>query len=156
MKGSTKFTNAIHTMVMIHLGSQDDRIDLSSNGFAKSIDTNPAFIRQLMSPLKKAGLIASVPGHATPHLCRAPEDITLFEIYEAVEQEKSILRVGTFPNPECGVGVNIQYAIQNVYDDLNVQVMNTLKSITLRDVIDGFRSFSGTTPDGENLTFDIH
>lgn len=108
------------------------------------IDTNPAFIRQLMSPLKKAGLIASVPGHAMPHLCREPEQITLFEIYEAVEQDKPLLRVGTCPNPECGVGMNIQYTVQDIYDSLNTKVMEELKHMTLKDVIDQFSQWNQT------------
>ena len=138
MKNSTKFTNAIHTMVMIYLGSQDSAIDMSSAGFAKSMDTNPAFIRQIMSPLKKAGLITSVPGHIRPALCREPEKISLFEIYEALEEDKNILRVGICPNPNCGIGINIQYAVGDIYDSINAKVMSELKKLTLMDVIKGF------------------
>lgn len=125
-------------MVMIYLGSKDDSIDLSSNGFAKSMDTNPAFIRQIMSPLKKAGLITSVPGHIMPKLCREPESITLAQIYSAVDDDQNALRLGISPNPNCGIGINIQYAVQDIYDGLNSQVINELKNITLDDVIKGF------------------
>ena len=136
MKTSTKFTDAIHTLVLIYMSQEHEAIDVSSQGFAKSIDTNPAFIRQIMGPLKKAGIIISVPGHAMPELAMQPEDISLSRIYEALEGQKPILRIGTHPNPNCGIGVNIQYAVQDYYDALNDEVIKRLGTLTLKDVID--------------------
>ena len=37
--------------------------DLTSNKLAESVQTNPAYVRQLMSALRKGGLLVSVKGH---------------------------------------------------------------------------------------------
>ncbi len=55
--------------------------DLSSTVIADSIQTNPAFVRQIMMKLKKAGLMSSVNGHAKPSLAKPTEEITLLDIY---------------------------------------------------------------------------
>ena len=57
--------------------------DLTSDKLAESIQTNPAYVRQLMSALRKGGLLVSVKGHPRPALAREPEKITLLDAYRA-------------------------------------------------------------------------
>lgn len=77
MKYSTKLSDSVHTLVLIALNPLDD---LSSNAIANSIHTNPGYIRQIMSLLRKSGLIISTTGHAKPTLAKEPRHITLFDI----------------------------------------------------------------------------
>lgn len=132
MKYSTKLSDAVHVLALIAL---DDLGDLSSKTLAVSIATNPAFIRKLMMMLRKAGLISSVKGHALPALTRSPAEITLLDIYRAVEGEKPLLHLDTHTNPECGVGVDIQLALQQYYDQVQVEAEREMQHITLADVL---------------------
>ena len=112
MKYSTKLSDAVHIMAFIEINHD---FDLSSTAIATSIQTNPAFVRQIMMKLRKAGLMSSVTGHAKPSLAKPAEQITLLEIYKAVEGDKPLLHLDTHTNPECGVGVNIQLALLDYY-----------------------------------------
>ena len=70
MKYSTRLSDAVHILAFIALYPD---CDLTSNKLAESIQTNPAYVRQLMSALRKGGLLVSVKGHPRPALAREPE-----------------------------------------------------------------------------------
>lgn len=61
----------------------------------------------------KCGTNKSTTGHPKPELAREPETISLLDIYKAVEGDKPLLHLDTHTNPECGIGVNIQLALQS-------------------------------------------
>ena len=87
MKYSTRLSDAVHILAFIALYPD---CDLTSNKLAESIQTNPAYVRQLMSALRKGGLLVSVKGHPRPALAREPEKITLLDAYRAVEGNKPV------------------------------------------------------------------
>ena len=65
MKYSTRLSDAVHILAFIALSPD---CDLTSNKLAESIQTNPAYVRQLMSALRTGGLLVSVKGHPrAPH-----------------------------------------------------------------------------------------
>lgn len=142
MKFSTKLSDAVHIMAFIAIHQE---YDLSSTVIADSIQTNPAFVRQIMMKLKKAGLMSSVNGHAKPSLAKDTEEITLLDIYKAVEGNKPLLHLDTHTNPECGVGVNIQLALQDYYNEIQKATENHMSSISLQDIIELYRKKSGQT-----------
>lgn len=141
MKYSTKLSDAVHIMAFIELS---DAPTLTSGEIAVSIQTNPAYVRQLMAKLKAAGLILSRQGQAKPELGRGPEDITLLDVYRAVEGTKPLLHLDTHTNPECHIGVYIQYALQDYYDEIQQQAEKQMAEIRLADVIRTFRIKSRT------------
>ena len=135
MKYSTKVSDAVHVLVFVALNVDGD---LSSDRIAESVRTNPAFVRQLMSSLRRAGIIASVRGHARPSLARPADEITLLDVYKAVEGDKPLLHLDTHTNPECGVGVNIQLALQTYYDRVQRDAEASMAGITLEDIISSY------------------
>ena len=135
MKYSTKLSDAVHIMSFIAI-NQD--FDLSSAAIATRIQTNPAFVRQIMMKLRKAGLMSSVTGHAKPALTRSAKEITLFDIYKAVEGDKPLLHLDTHTNPECGVGMNIQLALQDYYHEVQQAAEEKMSKISLQDIVDSY------------------
>lgn len=135
MKYSTRLSDAVHIMVFIH---QSCSSTVSSSDIATSIQTNPSYVRQIMAQLKAAGLISSSRGQATPELGKAPEKISLLEIYKAVEKEKPLLHLDTHTNPECGVGVNIQLALADYYSQIQNDAESSMRNITLQDIINSY------------------
>ena len=115
MKYSTKLSDTVHVMVLIAINQEKS---LSSASIAESVHTNPGFVRQLMLKLKKAGLMTSVAGHARPSLSKPADQITLLDIYKAVEGDKPLLHLDTHTNPDCGVGINIQLSLQGFYNEI--------------------------------------
>lgn len=132
MKYSTKLSDAVHIMAFIAI-NQD--FDLSSAAIAASIKTNPAFVRQIMMKLKKAGLMSTITGHAKPALTKPAKQITLLDVYKAVEGDKPLLHLDTHTNPKCGVGMNIQLALQDYYHEIQQTTEEKMKQISLQDII---------------------
>lgn len=140
MKYSVKLSHAVHILVFIYIS---EGLPLSSNKIAESIHTNPGCVRQIMSKLRNAKLIKSVTGHPKPELVKEPKDISLLDIYKAVEGDKPLLHLDTHTNPECGVGVNIQFALQSFYDKVQKDAEESMAGITLEDIIKEFRQRIG-------------
>ena len=135
MKYSTKLSDAAHILAFIalHLGC-----DLTSDKIAESVKTNPAYVRQLMSALRKGGLLTSVKGHPRPALAKEPWQISLLDIYRSVEGDKPLLHQDTHTNPACGVGVNIQLALRDCYDLVQAKAEEAMDGITLQEVLDRY------------------
>ena len=136
MKYSTKVSDAVHIMAYIALSGG---CPLPSGKIAESIRTNPGYVRQMMSALRKSGLLSSVKGHPRPALTREPSAITLLDVYKAVEGGKPLLHLDTHTNPECGVGVNIQLALQDYFDQIQQKAEKEMESITLQDILDNYQ-----------------
>ena len=135
MKYPTRLSDAVHILAFIALYPD---CDLTSNKLAESIQTNPAYVRQLMSALRKGGLLVSVKGHPRPALAREPEKITLLDAYRAVEGNKPLLHQDIHTNPACGVGVNIQLVLRDCYDLVQARAEETMRSITLQEILDHY------------------
>ena len=135
MKYSTKLSDTVHVMVLIAINQEKS---LSSASIAESVHTNPGFVRQLMLKLKKAELMTSVAGYARPSLSKPAEQITLLDIYKAVEGDKPLLHLDTHTNPECGVGINIQLSLQGFYNEIQKDAEEKMNTITLQDIIDTY------------------
>ena len=131
MKYSTRLSDAVHLLLFIHLEPESD---LSSAAIAGSIHTNPACVRQMMSRLREAGLLCSSQGRARPSLARDIGEITLLDVYRAVEGQKPLLHLDTHTNPECGVGMCIQRTLQTYFDRVQARSEEEMARISLRDI----------------------
>lgn len=74
-------------------------------------------------------------GHARPTLTRPPSEINLLDCYRAVEGEKPLLHQDTHTNPACGVGVNIQLALRDCYDQVQARAEDEMRRISLADIL---------------------
>ena len=111
MKYPTRLSDAVHILAFIALYPD---CDLTSNKLAESIQTNPAYVRQLMSALRKGGLLVSVKGHPRPALAREPEKITHAGCLSGSGgQQRPLLHQDIIPIQACGVGVNIQLVLRD-------------------------------------------
>ena len=135
MKYSRKLSDNIHTLAFVCLGEKEH---LTSARIAESVKTNPAYIRQLMAALKNAGLISNTQGQANACLTKPADQITMLDIYRAVEGEKPLLHLDIDTNPECGVGINVQLAIGDFYKEIQETAEQKMREITLQDVIDRY------------------
>lgn len=135
MKYPTRLSDSVHILAFLALAPD---ADLSSEKIAQSVKTNPAYVRQLMSALRKGGLITSVKGHARPALARGTCQITLLDVYRAVEGDKPLLHQDTHTNPACGVGINIQLALRDCYDLIQRQAEEAMRSITLQEILERY------------------
>lgn len=135
MKYSTRLSDAAHILLFIYLNPKDD---LSSAAIATSIRTNPGYVRQLMAALKKGGVLHATRGAAIPTLTRPLENITLLDVYRAVEGDKPLLHQDANTNPECGVGVNIQLVLRDCYAQVQQAAEDEMRAITLQTILERY------------------
>lgn len=142
MKYSSKLSDAVHILAFIQIqrdsagGSLPPR--LTSSAIATSLHTNPSFVRQIMMKLRAAGLLLSEQGTANPRLARPCSAISLCDIYRAVEGDKPLLHLDKHINEQCSVGIHIQLALQDYYDEVQQLAEAKMRSISLQDVIDSY------------------
>lgn len=136
MKYSTKYSDAIHILAYIHLFKGTD---LSSDRIAQSVETNPAYVRRIMSDLRIAGLIESQRGKPNPKLTKEPNEISLLDIYASVEKDHHLLHADKKTNPNCLIGGNIQGVLEETYDVLQKKIEQEMSAISLQSIIEGIR-----------------
>jgi Rrf2 family protein len=128
---SSRFAFAVHVLALL---SQQEGVPLSSEMIAGSVNTNPVLIRRLLAMLAEAGLTTSQLGAGGGALLvRAPEDITLLEVYRAVDDAQLFAMHREEPNPACMVGRNIQEVLRGIIDDAQQAMEASLASRTVAD-----------------------
>ena len=137
MKYSTRLSDAVHILAFIYLNEEPG---LTSSRIAQSIHTNPAVVRKFMSEMKRHGLIVNTQGHPEPQMARDPSEISLLDVYRAVEGSKPLLHLDTHINPECGVGVLIQESLGHFYVEIQSEAERKMSEISLGDIIDNYHS----------------
>ncbi|WP_442637193.1 Rrf2 family transcriptional regulator [Rossellomorea marisflavi] len=127
---NTRLSVAIHIMSLVAMDPKQ-----SSDQIAQSVTTNPVVIRRLSGDLKKAGLLTSQAGVPGFNLTRDPQDITLLDIYKAVNMEKELFSIHDKPNPKCPVGKRIQGTLDETFRSVQVAMENELNEQTLKDIM---------------------
>ena len=138
MQISMKCSIAVHCLIFIHEAKGIAKV--TSNLLAQSTGSNPVVIRNILSALKKAGLITVPRGTGGAELCADPSQITLYQIYSALEPEGVTSIIGIHPceGRSCPVAQNIRKVLQIPYRKIEDAVQKTMESITLQSMIDDF------------------
>lgn len=110
MPTSTRFAVAAHTLTALAVSGGKP---MRSEDLAYSANTGAVVIRGLLSRLTAAGLTSSQLGAGGGALLARPaEDISLLDIYRAVENTELFALHRTPPCEACAVGGNILQALQ--------------------------------------------
>ena len=134
MQISGKFAVAVHILTCIYYFQASRNV--TSEFVASSVNTNPVIIRQIISRLKAAGLVDVSRGKNGMKLSRPPENITLYDVYVAVESVKGkLFRFHPNSNPKCPVGKNIRNALGLYLDEIQESFEENLKAVKLSDII---------------------
>lgn len=134
MQISTRFTMAVHVLVAIgHFEGQR----ATSTFLAKSVNANPVVIRRIMGQLKEAELIVVEMGLGGATLARPASEITLLDVYRAVEStEEHLFHFHENPNPDCPVGRNIHAVLDDELDAAQRALEDRLAQTTLADLLE--------------------
>ncbi|WP_322907630.1 Rrf2 family transcriptional regulator [Paenibacillus campi] len=132
MAYNSRFAVAIHTLSL--LDSTEGRI--TSELIAGSVNTNPVVIRRMISLLTKAGILRTQPGVAGAQLTRCASEITLLDVYRAVQNDSrdDLFAIHENPNPNCDIGRNIQQELEQVFARAQRAMESELEQITLQQV----------------------
>ncbi len=138
MQISMKCSIAVHCLLFIH--EAEGKFKITSSLLAESTGCNPVIIRNILSSLKKAGLITVARGTGGAKLCADPSKITLYQIYNALEPDGLSTLIGIHPCEErkCPVAQNIRHVLENPYNKIKDSIKQTMESVTLQSMIDDF------------------
>lgn len=134
MSISSRFAVGIHILTLIEINKSGVN---TSEYLASSVNTNAAVIRKIMGMLKSAGLVNVRPGIAGAQLAKDLSEITLFDVYKAVNvvQEKELFSIHDHPNPDCPVGRNIQDTVMPIFSVAQSAMEKALSNVTLADIV---------------------
>lgn len=130
----TKFSSAIHMLILI----SEAETPMTSEEIAVSVGTNASYIRKVTGLLKKKGIIESRQGVSGFQLVIRPEELTLYEVYQAVSETEQVhvFDLHQNPNDQCIVGKHIRPVLTDVFRSVEEKAEQKLKNTTLRDCMD--------------------
>lgn len=140
MQISKRCSVAIHCLICIHEFSGSTKV--TSKQLALSTGCNPVIIRNIMSALKKSGIIAIKPGTGGTTLCKNPQQISLLQICSCVEPDFLGKLVGehTSASKLCPVGRNIHLLLDKPYQKIRDDMANSMSDITLAEILDNYQT----------------
>lgn len=128
MKVSSRFTIAVHALLMI---AYFPDVRVTSDMVAASVGTNPVVIRNIYSNLKKAGLLSVQRGTGGTELARSPQEITLWDVYRAMEPDTAdeVFKFSDALSGACPVGSSIRELLlvhlQDAFDLMKSRLAET-------------------------------
>lgn len=140
---SSRFAIAVHTLALM---ANYENKPLKSETIACFVRTNPVVIRRLLSELGKAELVESQSGaNGGSRLRLKPEEISLWQIYQAVETNAAFEVHHPLSEGKCTVSRNIQCVLVGIQNQLDKAVCQTLRGLTLANVLKMIEEESGET-----------
>lgn len=136
MRSATRFAIAIHILSLLEMSQEKD---ISSDRIAGSIGVNAVIVRNITALLRQARLVHTQQGVSGAQLTRPATEITLLDVYQAVETDDELFPVHAHPNPNCPVGANIQTTLTYVFREAQQAMEARLGATTLAQVVQDLR-----------------
>lgn len=133
MAQNHRFALAVHSAGMIAFG---DRMVVTSEAIARSVGTNPVVVRRVFALLVRAGLVEVRKGqNGGALLTRPPEQITLGEIYRAVEPGCALPVPEMRGESHCAIGRLVGPVLKTFFAKAEESMVRQLDATPLADVI---------------------
>ena len=140
MPTSSRFAVAVHVLALMAMAGDEP---IKSESVAASVNTNPVVIRRILCALSRARLVVSQSGAGGgSRLAREPGQITLLDVYRAVEGGDAFSLHRQTPNRHCPVGMNIGTVLGGVLQEVNSSIERSLAGVTVADVLQSTRRCS--------------
>ena len=135
MQITSKFTVAVHILTCIDIFGGQMRV--TSDFLSGSTGVNAVIVRNVLGQLRNAGIVETRQGSGGAHLAKALDEITLYDIYKAVDcvDDEGLFHFHENPNADCPVGRNIHKAMDDRLQKAQAALENELKSTTLAQVV---------------------
>lgn len=115
------------------MAHQPDDVQTSAK-IAAHAGTNAVVVRRVLGRLREAGLLTSEKGHSGGwRLARAPQNITLADVYLALEEKLVAPPSETF-GPACSVESALLQHVSEVMADVENNLIKRLGTTTIAEV----------------------
>lgn len=140
MSVSSRFAVAVHILLALDFNSPNP---VTSEQLAYSASTNAVVIRKLISSLVQAGLVQTQLGAGGgAHLAKPSNEITLLDIYNAVETAQIFSTHRTAPADDCFVGCHVLDLLTPVLTQAEDALFNVLKQVKLSSLNTQLKAFA--------------
>lgn len=104
---------------------------------AGSVNTHPVFLRKVLARLVRAGLVETREGRDGGYrLARAPDRITLAEVYRLMRADGPLPPSPAEPSPLCEVGSGMRAALDEVSSAAEERLVRDLERVTVAGLSD--------------------
>jgi Rrf2 family protein len=133
MAVNTQFSIAVHLLAGLAYRCGEDT---TSGELAMSVNTSPSFVRRTLAKLSRAGLVETATGKAGAcWLARDAKDISLRDIYEAVDAPKAFAIHAYTEQKACPVSCHIKAALDRALEKTQQAMEARLDEITLAQIL---------------------
>lgn len=110
---------------------------VTSDFLSGSTGVNAVIVRNVLGQLRNAGIVETRQGSGGAHLAKALDEITLYDIYKAVDcvDDEGLFHFHENPNADCPVGRNIHKAMDDRLQTAQSALENELKKTTLAEIV---------------------
>ncbi|MDE7358841.1 MAG: Rrf2 family transcriptional regulator [Lachnospiraceae bacterium] len=138
---STKCSVAIHCLIFIYEYGEKKKV--TSELLSLSTGSNSVTIRNILSALKKDGVISVKFGTGGATINCPLDEITIYRICKAIEPDflSKLFGVHPLPSPLCPIGKNIHNVLHCSYQKIQNDFCDSLKNITLKDLLTDYHYF---------------
>jgi Rrf2 family iron-sulfur cluster assembly transcriptional regulator len=129
-----QFTRATEyaALGILHLATLEEGAVVSTEEIAQQRSVPAKFLAGVTRDLVRAGIISAHRGrNGGVSLARRPEDVTLRDVYEAVEGKMQVAECMR-PNPNCRVLGDC--ALQGVWAELQDQLLGAMEKVTFSEL----------------------
>jgi len=114
--------------------------EVTSATLAASVNAEPTFVRRSVAKLSKAGIVTTTRGkNGACTLARAPEEISLLDIYLASEAPETFALHGYPVQEGCPISTNIKSCMNSVLSEAQASFEESLASRTLASLVAGIK-----------------
>ena len=140
MQISSRLTVAVHMLLCVEVCKNQRKV--TSDFLASSVNVNPVVIRRILQQLKKAGIVSVARGSGGADVARPLEEITLLDLYNAVEcvDGGGLFHFHEHPNQLCPVGRNIHAVLDGKLEAIQGAMEREMSSVTMRDIFSDTKS----------------
>ena len=137
---SNKCSIAVHCLIFIYEYGEKKKV--TSELLSLSTGCNPVTIRNIVSAMKKDGIIDVKFGTGGAKLAVPIQDISLYRICAAVDPKAidNMIGVHSTPSPFCPVGRNIGSVLDRTYDTIKEDFISSMKSITMERIVNDYHA----------------
>ena len=134
MANNIQFSIAVHLLAGVACGCHEKGV--TSGHLAESINTSPSFVRRTLAKLSKAGLVRTATGKAGAcWLGRDAQDITLLDVYHAVDAPKAFAIHSYSEQKTCFVSCHIKTALTQALAKTQKAMEESLAEIRLAQIV---------------------
>ena len=142
MSRNCRFAVAVHVAALL---ADCAGTPVTSDWIASSVNTHPVVVRRTLAALARAGLVHSQRGTTGgSSLARAPQRITLLDLYHATEEQDPQALHHQAPNPRCPVGANIIPLLAGILSRAERAKQEELAKTTVADVVEALHRLAAT------------